>query len=233
MELACFLHVDGPAGQHEQLQSWADEVCGPALNQACKNSTIEAFSPLSVADPYLGDETGKLLIIQAGFASADDMQSALLHPAVEAAIQSMPRQQDSRLTVEAFTTLPQPLRDGTTPARTASVSFVVRYYRPIEREQEFTDYYIGHHPPIMTRFPRIRNIYCYLPVALPEAFAVARSGCFLGNEIVFDSNEDLNAALNSDARHELREDYKHFLPHQGEVTHHAMLRRVLFTAQGT
>jgi uncharacterized protein (TIGR02118 family) len=228
MTLAYFLHVDGPEAGLTDFQAWADESFGTAVHRADADSCVEAFAPRSVDDPYLGKETGKLLIVQATFSSREALEHAMAGPEVSAALASVPRHQGARVTGEAFTLRACPLLDGSTPPRRAPVSFVVRYYRPIERERQFTDYYVGHHPPIMARFPGIRNIYCYLPVACKGVSSVTPSGSFLGNEIVFDSIEDLAAALHSDVRHDLRADYRHFLPHEGEVTHFAMSRRVLF-----
>ena len=232
MTLAYFLHADGPESCLEDVQTWADERFAPALHQADGNSRIEAFTPRRVNDPYLGNETGKLLIVQATFASRDALERAMSDTGVSAALASMPSHANAHVTDEAFTVHACPLMDGSTPPRRAPVSFVVRYYRPIDREREFTEYYIAHHPPIMARFPGIRNIYCYLPVEWRRTNSIAQSECFLGNEIVFDSVESLAAALNSDVRHDLREDYRHFLPHEGDVTHFAMSRRVLFPGAG-
>lgn len=229
MTFAYFLHVDGAADAQQDLQSWADQRMGPALRRASPASRIEAYAPEGVADPYLGNETGKLLILRANFQSPAALETAMQDNEVRAALAAMPRSGEVRATAEFFSIQPCPLLDGSTPPRRAPVSFVVRYYRPIEREREFTDYYIGHHPPIMARFPRIRNIYCYLPVDWEGATSVASADSFLGNEIVFDSVADLDAALSSAARHELREDFKNFLPHEGEVTHFAMRRRLLFS----
>lgn len=232
MTVGYFLHVDGPADQTPGLQAWADEVYGPALNAISSDSRIEVYSPEKADDPYLGLEGGKLLIVQANFPIQKKLEATMSAPEVTAALDVMPSGPDTCVSSEALTILPCPLADGSVPVRTAPLSFVVRYYRPIEQEQQFTDYYIDHHPPIQVNFPKIRNIYCYLPIDWQDSSGVASSDCFLGNEIVFDAIDDLNAALLSDARHELREDYKHFLPHEGIVTHHAMLRRVLYPGPG-
>jgi len=232
MTLAYFLHVDGPEAGLENFQTWADHNFAPALQRADASSRIEAFTPLGVDDPYLGNETGKLLIVQATFVSRDTLEQALSDTGVSTALASMPSHANVRVTDETFTVHACPLMDGSTPPRRAPVSFVVRYYRPIDREREFTEYYIAHHPPIMARFPGIRNIYCYLPVEWKRAGTIAPAECFLGNEIVFDSIDQLASALNSDVRHDLREDYRHFLPHEGDVTHFAMSRRVLFPGTG-
>ncbi len=110
------------------------------------------------------------------------------------------------------------------------MSFVVRYYRPAEDENAFQAFYVAHHPPILGRFPGIRNVLCYLPLAWRNAGAIATSDCMLGNEVVFDSLADLDAALASEVRHELRRDYERFPPFSGAVTHHAMLRQCLCLA---
>ncbi len=227
MTVAYFLHVDGPSGRHESLHAWADQVFCPALASSGFTRSIEAYSPHTVDDPYLGSETGKLLIVEANFDTQQQLESTLAHTQVAGALAAIPAGRDVQLTAEAFTVRHFPLLDGSIPSRQSPVSFVVRYYRPIDQEETFNNHYFAHHPPIMVHFPRIRNILCYVPVAWLDASQVAPTNSFLGNEIVFDSVEDLNAALTSEARHKLREDYYSFPPHQGETSHHAMRRRVL------
>ncbi len=68
---------------------------------------------------------------------------------------------------------------------------------------------------------------CYLPIAWTDSTNIAVADYLLGNEVVFDSLDDLNAALASDVRHELREDYKNFPPFYGTNTHYAMRRQRL------
>jgi uncharacterized protein (TIGR02118 family) len=227
MTIAYFLHVDGPAGQHEKLQVWADEVFGPALANSAEGIRIEAYTPQSVEDPYLGVEANKLLIVQADFATRNQLEAAMANPLVADALTAMPNDGDFQVTAEAFTVRHFPLLDGSISTQRAPVSFVVRYYPPIEKEKAFNEHYFDHHPPIMAHFPRIRNILCYVPIDWQDANHVTPSHSFLGNEIVFDSIEDLNAALASDVRHDLRADYYLFPPHEGENSHHAMHRRVL------
>lgn len=228
MTIAYFLHVDGPAGQEEKLQAWADGVFGPALHHSAPAVRIEAYAPQSVEDPYLGCESGKLLMVQADFATRAGLEAAMANVAVADALSAMPGNGDFQATTEAFSARHFPLLDGSSPPRRAPVSFVVRYYSPVEKAQAFRDHYCAHHPPIMAHFPRIRNILCYSPVDWRDANRLMPTDSFLGNEIVFDSIEDLNAAMASQVRHELRADYHHFPPHEGATSHHAMCRRVLF-----
>lgn len=228
MSIAYFLHVDGPAARQEKLQAWADDVFAPALNESAPGVRIEAYAPQSVEDPYLGSESGKLLIVQADFATPATLEAAMAHAAVADALEAMPGNSACQVSTEAFSVRHFPLPDGSSPPRRAPVSFVVRYYCPITKAQAFRDHYFAHHPPIMAHFPRIRNILCYSPVDWRDANHLMPTNSFLGNEIVFDSIEDLNAAMASDVRHELRADYYHFPPHEGATSHHAMYRRVLF-----
>ena len=227
MTIAYFLHVDGPIGQYEKLQVWADEVFAPALASGGEGVRIEAYTPQSVEDPYLGCEANKLLIVQADFATREQLEAAMATPLVAEALTAMPCGGNLQVTAEAFTVRHFPLLDGSTSTQRAPVSFVVRYYPPIENEKAFNQHYFAHHPPIMVHFPRIRNILCYVPIDWQDANHVTPSNSFLGNEIVFDSIEDLSAALASDIRHDLRADYYLFPPHEGANSHHAMHRRVL------
>src|SRR5262249_39494437 len=107
---------------------------------------------------------------------------------------------------------------------TAPVSYVVRYQRPTENEGDFVAHYVAHHPQIQARFPGIRSTMCYLPIAWRDPTPITPANYLLGNEVVFDSVEALDAALNSPVRHELREDFKRFPKFQGRNTHYAMRR---------
>ena len=49
----------------------------------------------------------------------------------------------------------------------------------------------------------------------------------LGNEVVFDSVPDFNAAMQSPVRHEMRDHFHTFPKFSGAVTHYAMMRERL------
>lgn len=229
MTISYFLHVDGPEGHEGDLQGWADDLFGPALAESDQVQRAEAYAPLSVQDQYLGEETGKLLIVEAQFESKEVLEAVLAQTAVVKALAAMPRNEKVGVTSEAFMVKACPLLDGSTPPRSASVSFVVRYYPPIENGDAFIRYYVDHHPPIMAHFPKIRKVFCYLPLDWRNVSGIAPSDSFLGNELVFDSVGDLAKALQSDARHDLRDDYHRFPSYANKSSHHAMLRRTLVT----
>ena len=133
---------------------------------------------------------------------------------------------DARAGFGIFETIAVPVfGEAIAVPRTAPMSFVVRYYGPMDDCQAFHDFYVANHLPLLAKFPGIRNAFAYLPVqwrnpGLPE------SGVLLGNEVVFDSVLALNEAMQSDIITELRDDSRQFPPF-GHSTHHAMRRRSL------
>lgn len=163
------------------------------------------------------------LMVQMSFASRDGLDAA------SSAIEGM----STELRCEGHDALWGAFRVVETPVagadacarRTAPLSFMVRYYGPVTDPGAFVSHYVEHHPPILRRFPRIRNVFCYVPVDydLPGS---RPDGVIVGNEVVFDSVEDLNAALASDVITELRADTAGF-PVFGHNTHHAMFRRTV------
>ncbi|MDA0261919.1 MAG: hypothetical protein O3A21_06975, partial [Proteobacteria bacterium] len=112
-------------------------------------------------------------------------------------------------------------------AMTAPLSFVVRYHGPCEDPIEFTEHYRRGHATALARLPKIRNVLVYARIDWDDPTKIERANYLLGNEVVFDSINALNAALNSPLRHELREHYKTFPGWTGHNTHFAMDRERL------
>ena len=114
------------------------------------------------------------------------------------------------------------------PARTAPMSFVVRYYGPVADGSDFIDYYINHHPQITARFPGIRNVLCYLPLGWREMDEIRDDQMIVGNEVVFDDLESFKQALASDVFAELRADGQNF-KEWGYSSHHSMHRKKVYS----
>ena len=66
------------------------------------------------------------------------------------------------------------------------------------------------------------------PVEASDPFPVRRGDTFLLAQMQFDTAADLDAALQSDARQRARDDFHNFPPFSGEVTHEAMIGKVVF-----
>ena len=114
------------------------------------------------------------------------------------------------------------------PARTAPMSFVVRYFGPVRDGSDFVDYYINHHPQIAAKFPGIRNVLCYMPIGWRDMDKVDDESFIVGNEVVFDDLESFKAALASEVFTELRADGENF-EKWGYSFHHAMHRELVYS----
>jgi uncharacterized protein (TIGR02118 family) len=86
--------------------------------------------------------------------------------------------------------------------------------------EAWLDHYDAHHPPIMVRFPAVRDVATYRP--LPEArlpVAWGHGTAMQRNKVVFDSHAALRAALASPIRREMRADFEMFPSFTGRPTH--------------
>jgi len=232
MTIAWFLMARTDAAHGEAARSWAAQHLVPALKASPALAALDFFTPEESTDPYLDDGPGPAFMVQADFASIDALQTALSNPELAVLLrQTDGAAKDITFGHEALETQPFAVAGQSEPQpRTAPVSYVVRYHRPAENEAEFVAHYVGHHPAILGEFPGIRNVFCYLPVDWTDPIGLPREDLMLGNEVVFDSVDALNAAMASDVRHKLRDDYHTFPTFSGRNTHHAMTRQRLFTA---
>jgi hypothetical protein len=71
-------------------------------------------------------------------------------------------------------------------------------------------------------------VLCYLPMDYEQAGNIGDDSLVIGNEVVFDNLDALNAALASDAMPALSDDSKNFAKY-GYSTHHAMYREAVYS----
>jgi hypothetical protein len=171
-------------------------------------------------DPFNHDKTGPLRVIMPDFGSIDALLSA--RGIIEQSLSELPKgvaatatAMERKVYPAADQTQPEPLR--------APFSYMVRYHRPAEDEAAFVANYIATHPQTLGKLPRIRSIMCYFPIALPIGNTSA-ADYMIGNEVVFDSVTDFNAAMQSPVRQELRAHFHDFPPFTGLNTHVPMTR---------
>jgi uncharacterized protein (TIGR02118 family) len=108
------------------------------------------------------------------------------------------------------------------------VSYFVRYRGSSPDADGFYDYYQSQHAVLLRQFPNIRSLVLHRPTAAGDPFPVKPGGTFLLAQMLFDSPQDLDAALRSEARRRARDDFHRFPPFEGEVTHEAMAAKVIF-----
>ncbi|MBT4588968.1 MAG: hypothetical protein HON14_08465 [Rhodospirillaceae bacterium] len=216
------------------LQANSDNELGAALRQDfCSNVApilcgrtevqgVSVFSPAQAIDPYTDDGPPPELVFQITVADIAALDAILTDEDVRKLL--LPPKGGSAV-AEVCEIIAFDIEGIAEPhSRTAPLSFNIRYYAPVEDEKIFVDFYLNNHPPILAELPGIRNVFCYVPIADYANAPVALSNCILGNEVVFDTIEALNASMETDVRHRLREDYNAFPVKAGPNTHFAMLR---------
>jgi uncharacterized protein (TIGR02118 family) len=106
-------------------------------------------------------------------------------------------------------------------------SFLVHYPGPAADLNAWLSHYVAGHPPIMRRFPGIRQIEILTRVDWIDAMPFERVRHIQRNRVVFDSAEALTAALQSPVRHELRADFHKFPRFEGGSFHFPMITETI------
>jgi uncharacterized protein (TIGR02118 family) len=109
-----------------------------------------------------------------------------------------------------------------------TASYFVRYEGEAANRAGFLRYYRDRHAPILARFPGIRSIILHSPVEWHDTFPVNPDRFTLLAQMIFDSEEDLDRALQSEARAEARVDFAHFPQFEGVVYHQAVVSEEVF-----
>ena len=108
------------------------------------------------------------------------------------------------------------------------VSYFVRYRGDSSDPAAFRAYYETQHAGILKQFPNVRSLILHRPAAWNDPFPVRRGDTMLLAQMQFDSADELDHALRSQARRLARDDFQRFPPFDGEVTHEAMTGTVIF-----
>ncbi|MBT3788883.1 MAG: hypothetical protein HN725_00610 [Alphaproteobacteria bacterium] len=230
MTIAWFLTFDGPEEQRPGMPGWFRDNVLPAIAGQPGVQGIDIFTGERGSDPYHDDGAGPLMMVQVDFDSISSLDNLLQTEGLQTSFLFEQKLPENCEAAQGVYDVIDQVVDGRTEVqpRTAALSYVVRYFRPAENEKEFTDFYVSHHPQVEAKFPNIRNIYCYLPVPWQNPTTVPVEDCMIGNEVVFDSLDGFNAAMKSDVRLLMREDFARFPPFSGPTTHFAMLRKRVF-----
>ena len=109
-----------------------------------------------------------------------------------------------------------------------SASYFVRYEGVAANREEFVRYYRDQHVPILAQFPAIRGIVLHSPVEWHDSFPVQPDRFMLLAQMIFDSQDDLDRALQSEARAAARSDFGNFPPFKGAVFHQAAASEQVF-----
>jgi hypothetical protein len=191
----------------------------PGLRQAL------VFTPSSTTDPYLDDGPPPQLALQLYFDDIASLEAAagghLLGLATKDALPSM---RAANVTQQAMLVRRFAVPDPTfrTPQGELPCTYLVAYEGEADDLNAWLAHYIADHPPIMARFPCIRQIEIYTCMDWCGSLPWPRVRHMQRNKVVFDSPAALTSALNSPVRHEMRASFGRFPPFTGPITHFPM-----------
>jgi uncharacterized protein (TIGR02118 family) len=207
----------GPAPSEAMIAALAALLAAtPGLDHALIHRAASA------SDPYLHDGPSPPLALQLYFAEIDALEAAIgeaghlralptLLPGLQAATQQA-------MLVRRFP-VPEPSFQAPAPHCT----YLVAYDGEAADLNAWHAHYLAHHPPIMARFPGIRQIEIATRIDWVGALPYRRVAHMQRNKVVFDSPTALTAALASPVRDEMRADFHRFPPFVGTATHYPML----------
>jgi hypothetical protein len=200
---------------------------GEIIGQTPGLTGARIYTPDRTRDPYLNDGPPPILAIQLYFGDIEDLERAL---AESGALQSLlapgalPSLAGAEASQQAMLARVFPVPDPVfrPVADRQPCTYLVGYEGPAEDLNAWLSYYIASHPPIMARFPGIRQIEIYSRIDWCSAFPARRADYMQRNKVVFDDAAALTAALNSPVRHEMRSDFHKLPAFKGRVTHYPM-----------
>jgi hypothetical protein len=185
------------------------------------------FTPSTTSDPYLHDGAPPVLglqlyfddiaVLEAALTSDGYLQGLVARDALPSLAHAAATQQ--AMLVRRFA-VPDPV--FRTPPGECPCTYLVAYEGEAEDLNAWHSHYIGDHPPIMARFPGIRQVEVYRRIDWCGSLPWPRVDHMQRNKVVFDSPAALTAALNSPVRHEMRAAFARFPAFTGPVTHFPM-----------
>jgi hypothetical protein len=203
-------------GAAPRLEFLSDVIAAtPALRQGL------IFTPSQTSDPYLDDGPPPRVVLQLYFDDIMALEAAL---APGGHLQRLDAPEAAGATQQAMLVRRHPVPDPTfgTPPGQLPCTYLVAYEGAAEDLPVWLAHYIADHPPIMARFPGIRQIEIYTCIDWCGGLPWRRVAHMQRNKVVFDSQAALTAALNSPVRHEMRGSFGRFPPFTGPITHFPM-----------
>ena len=225
MTVSYFIMYEGRAADPAAFFAWCRDRHAPGLAALPGVRSLHLLTRATHDDPFLSEDDGPLAVAHLAFDTPGDLERALASGPSRAAHAAEPPGYDGAVLCQAMATEPFALQGGAAAGDAAAACYFVQYRRPAEDEAAFVAYYRDHHPPLLAALPGIRQVAIYTPMGWTDAPGARRADLMLINLVAFESPDAQNAALHSDSRTRLREDYDRFPPFSGRVSHTAMVRR--------
>jgi hypothetical protein len=192
----------------------------------------DIHTPASASDIYTADGLSPPLVLQLYFEELTDLESALAtdgHLLEVARPGNFPSLAGSKATHQAMYARHFEVAEPAAKDK-PRCSFLVSYPGEADDLNTWLNHYVASHPPIMRRFPGIRQIELLSRVDWIDALPIERATAMQRNRVVFDTAQALTAALQSPVRHELRADYHRFPPFSGGSLHFPMWTETIVPA---
>jgi hypothetical protein len=207
--------------------AWLSDVIAatPALRQGL------IFTPSSTSDPYLDDGPPPQLALQLYFDDIAALEAAL---ARDGHLQRLDALDDVGAAQQAMLVRRYPVPDPVfrIPPGELPCTYLVAYEGAADDLSAWLSHYIADHPPIMARFPGIRQIEIYTCIDWCGGLPWPRVAHMQRNKVVFDHRSALTEALNSPVRHEMRASFGRFPPFTGPITHFPMMTTTVMPRTG-
>jgi hypothetical protein len=189
------------------------------------------YTPSSTSDPYLDDGRPPRLALQLYFDDIAALEAAL---AADGHLRELDALRQDGAAQQAMLVRRYPVPDS--KFRTAPgdqpCTYLVAYEGAAEDLTAWLTHYIADHPPIMARFPGIRQIEIYTCIDWCGGLPWPRVTHMQRNKVVFDDQAALTAALNSPVRHEMREAFHQFPSFTGPISHFPMATSTVMPKDG-
>ncbi len=189
----------------------------------------EMHTPAVASDIYTADGPSPQLALQLYFDDLVELEAAIAakgHLRALADRRALSSLAGAKATHQAMYARHFPIA-GSAAGAQPRCSFLVHYPGPADDFNLWFNHYVASHPPIMRRFPEIRQIEILSRVDWIDAMPFERADHMQRNRVVFDSPEALTAALQSPVRHEMRQDYHRFPPFKGGSFHFPALTETI------
>ncbi|TPW30194.1 EthD family reductase [Pararhizobium mangrovi] len=192
-------------------------------------SKAHIYTPAEASDVYNDDGASPMLGLQLYFPSIETLEAAIGQGgALKALSESgdLPSIEGARSSQQAMVNRQFAVPDPR-PAETTACSYVVHYPGPAADLNAWLTHYIDNHPPIMARFPGVRELEILTRLDWVDAMPWTRVDAIQRNRIMFDSPEALTEALHSPVREDMRADFGHFPAFEGGNFHYPMATRII------
>ena len=214
------------------LRGVADIIAAvPGVDRAL----IHVPAPAGTSHAFPGDEAAPPLALQLYSASIEALEDALRPSGAlqalgtEGEVQGLRgmRVQQQIMLVRQLPIVPIEKPAG---RHEPTCSYLVHYPGQAADLSAWHRHYIDHHPPIMRKFPNVREIEICTRLDWIGGLPGMRVDFMQRNKLMFDTPHDLSAALASPVIREMRADFHSFPEFAGGNVHYPMLTTEARTA---